>query len=144
MSPQQETVIVTGSSGLIGSPLVERLAPRFRIVGFDKEGPPHPPPVAECVCVDISSDQSVDRGLARVRYAYGERIASVIHLAAYYDFSGKPSPKYQEVTVGGTERLVRGLQAFQVEQFVFSSTMLVYAPTVPGQRISEESPSDPR
>ena len=28
---------------------------------------------------------------AAVRYAYGERLASVIHLAAYYDFSGEPS-----------------------------------------------------
>jgi hypothetical protein len=31
----------------------------------------------------------------RIRIAYGERIASVIHLAAYYDLSGEPSPLYE-------------------------------------------------
>jgi nucleoside-diphosphate-sugar epimerase len=144
MDPLKNVVLVTGSSGLIGSAAVRRFAEHFTVIGFDRAGDPHPPKEAECVCVDMTSEESVKAGLARVRYAYGERLASVIHLAAYYDFSGEPSPKYQEVTVGGTERLLRGLQAFQVEQFVFSSTMLVYAPTVPGQRISEESPLDPR
>ena len=34
-----------------------------------------------------------------VRVYDGTRLASVIHLAAYYDFSGAPSEKYEEVTV---------------------------------------------
>ena len=133
METERATVIVTGSSGLIGSAVVRRLADRFRMVGFDRSGPPHPPPTAECVCVDVASGESVRHGLERVRKGYGERIASVIHLAAYYDFSGEPSPLYQEVTVRGTERLLRGLQDFRVDQFVFSSTMLVHAPCRPGQ-----------
>jgi nucleoside-diphosphate-sugar epimerase/uncharacterized membrane protein len=135
--------VVTGSSGLIGAASVRRLAHRFRVVGFDREGDPNPPIEAECVCVDVASDESVQAGLARVRYAYGEHIASVIHLAAYYDFSGAPSPKYDEVTVRGTERLLRGLQEFEVGQFVFSSTMLVHKPSAPGERITEESPLEP-
>ena len=53
------------------------------------------------------------RGLERVRYAYGTHIASVIHLAAYYDFFGRPSAKYDEITVHGTGRLLRGLQPAQ-------------------------------
>jgi nucleoside-diphosphate-sugar epimerase len=68
----------------------------------------------------------------------------VIHLAAYYDLSGEPSPLYDEITVQGTERLLRHLQEFQVEQFVFSSTMLVHAPVSPGQLIDENSPIEPR
>ena len=67
--------------------------------------------------MDVTSDESVQAGLRRVRHGYGERIASVIHLAAYYDFSGEPSSKYEEVTIGGAERLLRGLQDFDVEQF---------------------------
>jgi nucleoside-diphosphate-sugar epimerase len=100
--------------------------------------------VAECVCVDLTSDDSVRAGLDRVRHGYGNRIASVIHLAAYYDFSGEPSPKYEEITVQGTARLLRGLKNFQVEQFVFSSTMLVHAPCEPGERINEDWPLDPK
>jgi nucleoside-diphosphate-sugar epimerase len=79
-----------------------------------------------------------------VRHGYGERIASVIHLAAYYDFSGEPSPKYEEITVQGTGRLLRGLKGFQVEQFVFSSTMLVHSPCEPGERINEDWPLNPK
>ena len=140
----RETILVTGSSGFIGSALVRRFAEAYQVVGFDRAGNPNPPIEAECVCVDVTSDESVHTGLGRVRYAYGERIASVIHLAAYYDFSGEPSPKYDEVTVRGTGRLLRGLQGFEVEQLVFSSTMLVHAPSRPGAPISEDSPLDPK
>lgn len=138
-----EIVIVTGSSGFIGRAVVSRLARQFRIVGFDREGGPHPPREAECVCVDLTSDESVHAAFERVRYAYGDKIASVMHLAAYYDFSGEPSPLYEEITVRGTGRLLRELQAFDVDQFVFSSTMLVHAPCEPGERISEDWPVEP-
>jgi len=69
----------------------------------------------------------------------------VIHLAAYYDFFGKPSPKYEETTVQGTGRLLRELRAqgFEVEQFVFSSTMLVHRPAEPGEFITEDWPIEP-
>ena len=84
MNSQKDVLIITGSSGLIGYRAVNRLAELFRVIGFDNGGPTHPPPTAECVCVDVTSDESVRKGLERVRYAYGEQIASVIHLAAYH------------------------------------------------------------
>jgi len=71
-------------------------------------------------------------------------IAFVIHLAAYYDLSGEPSPLYEQITVGGTERLQEPPKEFHAEQFVFTSMMLVHAPTERGQRINEASPIDPR
>jgi len=144
MNGQKDTILVTGSSGRIGYPLAKRLSESFNVVGFDRRAPSHPPPSAECLYVDITSDESLSRGLKAIRELHGSRIASVIHLAAYYDFSGAPSPLYEEVTVRGTERLLRMLQDFEVEQFIFSSTDLVYAPSAPGQRINEESPLDPK
>lgn len=147
MSPMSkpEVIIVTGSSGLIGSAAIRRLADGYRMVGFDRAGGSHhPPPMAECVCIDLTEEDSLALGLERVRYGYGERIASAIHLAAYYDFSGEPSPLYEQITVRGTERLLKALRGFQVEQFVFSSTLLVHAPCQPGQRITEEWPLEPK
>lgn len=107
-----EVVIVTGSSGLIGTQIIKRLSKKFNVVGLDRDGNPHPPIEAECVCFDITSEESIKRAMERVSYAYGEKIASVIHLAAYYDFSGKPSSLYEEVTVKGTEKFVKVLQDF--------------------------------
>src|ERR671918_2330346 len=143
-SEQKPVVLITGSSGLIGYSLCQALAKSYQVIGFDRDGYPYPPPEAECICVDLSSDNSVQCAFERVRYAYGDRIASVIHLAAYYSFSGEPSPLYDEITVRGTGRLLRALRAFDIEQFVFSSTMLVHAPCEPGKRINEDWPLDPK
>ncbi len=134
---EPEVVIVTGSSGFIGSAVVKRLAERYRVIGFDRDATPHPPAQAECVCIDLTDDASVRAAFQRVRAAYGEKIASVIHLAAYFDLTGEPNEKYETVTVQGTERLLAELKSFQVEQFVFASTMLVHAPTRSGRPIDE-------
>lgn len=139
-----EVVVLSGSSGFIGRPVIRRLAHGFRMIGLDRAGWPHPPREAECICIDLTSDREVTAAFERIRYAYGDRIASVIHLAAYYDFSGEPSPLYDEITVRGTGRLLRALHAFDVDQFVFSSTMLVHAPCERGERITEEWPLDPK
>ncbi len=144
MSEQKGTILITGTSGRIGYPLAKRLAESFNVVGFDRRAPSHPPPSAECLYVDLTSDASLRRGLHAIRELHGNRIVSVIHLAAYYDFSGAPSPLYEEITVRGTERLLRMLQDFEVEQFIFSSSDLVYAPSAPGQRINEDSPLQPK
>ncbi|MCT7377431.1 SPW repeat domain-containing protein [Chelativorans salis] len=144
MNSRQDVVIVTGSSGFIGSTLVKKLADRFVPVGLDLFVPEHTPADAEYIHIDLTSDESVGQALGQVRERYGDRIASVIHLAAYFDLTGEPDPKYEAVTVRGTERLLRALQDFEVEQFVFSSTMLVHAPGKKGQPINEDWPLDPK
>jgi nucleoside-diphosphate-sugar epimerase len=141
-------VIVTGASGLLGTPICERLAgDGYRVFGLDRAEAPHPHPAAEAVPLDVTSDDSVTEALrtVRTRLGGGDRLASVVHLAAYYDFAGEPSPLYEQVTVRGTERLLRGLRdAFAaIEQFVFSSTMLVHAPCELGERIDEDWPIQP-
>jgi len=146
MKTESGIVLVTGSSGTIGHAVMHRFAGRFEsLVGFDREAPKPAPPNCTHISVDITSDESVREGLRVLREHHGAHIASVIHLAAYYDFSGAPSEKYDEVTVQGTGRLLRGLRetGFQVDQFVFSSTMLVHQPAEPGQFINEDWPIGP-
>ena len=145
MDTQKETILVTGTSGRLGYPVAQKLAASYNVVGFDRRAPSHPPPTAECLYVDLVSEESVRRGLQAILDLHGPHLASVIHLAAYYDFSGMPSPLYDEVTVQGTARLLELLQelGFQVDQFIFSSTELVHAPSRPGERITEDSPLRP-
>jgi nucleoside-diphosphate-sugar epimerase len=145
MVEQRDIVVVTGSSGFSGRALTDRLARRHVVVGLDRHEPPRLPPRATFERIDVTSDASVRDTLARVRARHGSRIASVIHLAAYFDLTGEPSPKYEAITVRGTGRLLRELQgSFTVEQFVFVSTMLVHAAGRPGERIDESRPLDPK
>ena len=137
-------VLVTGGSGFIGSAVVERLSNRYRVVTLDRPDPGGAEKRTDFVPVDLGSDASVKKALTTVRQHYGGRIASVVHLAAYYDISGEPNPLYDKITVQGTRRLIDGLQDFDVEQFVFASTMLVHRPTYErGARMNESQPIDP-
>jgi nucleoside-diphosphate-sugar epimerase len=129
----KDIILVTGSCGRIGSQVVQRLSKEFDVFGFEL-------PTVSCnqqiIHVDLSSDESVKEAFSKVP---DRKIASVIHLAAYYSFDQKHSPLYDKVTVQGTERLLKGLADFDVDQFIFSSTMLVHAPTAPGKPITEDS-----
>ncbi len=141
---ERDVVLVTGASGFIGSAVVRKLANSYRVVGLDRAGGRELPGSAASIDMDLGSDESVQTALDEVRERFGPRIASVIHLAAYYDVSGKPNPLYEKITVEGTRRLSGGLKAFEVEQFVYASSMLVHRPTErPDERIDEDSPIDP-
>ncbi len=137
-------VIVTGSCGRIGSNVVRKLDPDFQIVGFELLKALYAAADEELVPVDLTSDESVHQAFTHIKDRYGTKIVSVIHLAAYYSFDQKHSPLYEKVTVQGTERLLKALQNFELEQFIFSSTMLVYAPTEPGHPINEGSLVSPK
>lgn len=139
-----DIVLVTGASGYIGRAVLTRLAKRYTVVALDRAGPRNPPAAVESIDIDLTSDASVSAALQRVRAGYGGHIASVIHLAAYFDLEGTPNRDYERITIRGTQRLLHELQAFEVEQFVFASTLLVHAPGRPGQLINEESPLDPK
>ncbi|MER9233427.1 NAD-dependent epimerase/dehydratase family protein [Mesorhizobium sp. M0622] len=136
------TVLITGSSGFLGQAIARGLMERYDIIGLDVAR--RPLPGVETIEIDITSDASVAKALAEVRERSGGRIASVIHLAAYYDTTGEDNPKYGAVTVEGTRRLLNALRGLETEQFVFSSTLLVHAPSpAKGAKIDEESPIDP-
>ncbi len=139
---KKELIIVTGSCGRIGTEVVKRLNAKYTVVGFDLLSCPLPGQ-DDLIQVNLASDESVKHAFDQIQSRYGTSIASVIHLAAYYSFSEKSSPKYQEITVKGTERLLDCLKRFEVEQFLFTSTMLIHAPTAPGKPITEESPIAP-
>ncbi len=142
MKSQPGIVLITGCNGRIGSAVMQRMTGRFTdVVGLDRTAPMPPPPGCVRIAVDIASEESTQEGLRILREHHGTHLAAVIHLAAYYDFLGKASPLYEQITVEGTRRLLRALRAgFEVEQFIFSSTMLVHRPGEPGQFITEDWP----
>lgn len=138
MASQKPVVLITGAEGRIGSAIAAALEDAYTVVGFERKCRGE-----NCINVDITSDEALGKGMDELRKRHGNRIASVIHLAAFYDFSGEPHPMYEEVNVKGTRRLLQALQSFEVEQFIYASTMLVHAPATPGRPINEDSPLQP-
>lgn len=140
-APERPIVLITGAAGNIGSALVAALEPRYQPVGLDLEGKEAACPL---IGVDLTRQSSVDLAMKTFRDRYGGEIAAVVHLAAYFDFSGEDSPLYEAVNVEGTRHLLRALQDFAVGQFLYSGTMLVHRPGAPGLPVTEETEIDPR
>ena len=134
-------VLLTGAAGDIGSVLTARLSERYQVVGLDLEGLE-----ADCelVPVDLANPESVELALGRIAERHGRRIAAVIHLAAYFDFTGEEHPAYGAVNVEGTRNLLRALQSFDVGIFLYSGTMLVHKPGTPGVPIVENAAIEPK
>ncbi len=145
MSSIREVVLVTGSNGLIGSTLTNQLSMRFDVVGCDVDQPLlQRPGGTEEVYLNLGCKENIQLAVKYLRESHHAPIASVIHLAAYYDFSGEESPRYEEINIEGTARFLAELRRVMVEQIIYSSTMLVYAPCQPGERINEDSPLKPQ
>ncbi|MEN9653890.1 MAG: hypothetical protein RL235_2 [Chlamydiota bacterium] len=136
----RELVVITGASGRIGSRLARALAPVYDVIGLDLH-PARQASGALHISTDITSDESVRSALHEIAKKRGKQIASFVHLAAYYSFSGSASNQYERITLQGTRRILESLKGWQVDQFVFSSTMLVHAPSE--SKIDEESPLKP-
>lgn len=133
-------VLVTGASGNIGNNLCTALKENYTVVGLDIRLCKAADDSYKC---DLTSRDSIKLTLHEIKESYGEHIAAVIHLAAYFDFSGEKHPLYQKLNVEGTQVLLEELQDFDVDRFIYSSTMLVHEAGVPGQKINENTPINP-
>jgi UDP-glucuronate 4-epimerase len=129
------SVLVTGSSGFIGTHVVRHLhAAGHRVTGLDHIPPKNPLPegVAFHVC-DIRQGELPDR-----------TFDAVVHLAALAGV--RPSmdrPMEYEITnVIGTIRLLEFCRRMGVPRFVFASSSSVYGPETP-LPACEDHPADP-
>jgi UDP-glucose 4-epimerase len=125
-------VLVTGSSGLVGQAVVERLAGEHEIVSLSRGAAP----VAggEHVSADIGR-----AGLAGELAAAMPRCDAIVHTAAALD---PQSPEVVLTNCLGTLELVRLAQFWEVEQLAFTSSISVIG--VPDRLpIDENHPVDP-
>lgn len=102
-------VVIAGCSGLIGSRLTRALCGEYRVAGLDIEPPKVSEPGSPWTECDMTDDEGVAAALNWVSSQFGNQIASVIHLAAYDEFSGEPCPLYRELIMEGARRLLRHL-----------------------------------
>lgn len=139
MEQKNGFILITGCSGRIGFRCAERLSKKYQIIGVDVYLVGYLEGVA-LVGMDLSSEKNLEKGLELIHSHFGNRVISVIHLAAYYSFTKGHWDLYEKITINGTRNLLKKLkEKFEVEQFIFSSTMLVHAPCERNQKITEDS-----
>ncbi len=133
-------ILVTGCSGRIGSRVIDFFADEYQVIGFDMVPPKKPHPKMEFMKMDLSSEEAIAKVFKTVKEKFGDHVISMVHLAAYYSFTGDHPELYDKITVRGTERMLHHMQDFNCEQFIFSSTQLVMDVCKVGETINEDSP----
>ncbi len=137
-------LVLTGASGFVGQRLLELLAPAWRIEAVDlrSQGESRAPRHEnvrwhQLDLADGDATGAFCRGLA------GDGgVTAVVHLAAYYDFTGDYHPEYARTNVGGLRNLLAGCAPLGVRRFVFASSLAACRFPPPGGVVDERSPAD--
>jgi nucleoside-diphosphate-sugar epimerase len=133
------TVFITGATGFIGSWLVHQLVGRGHVVhALTRRGKPRPPPGfsngegpdwdhpnVRLMNGDITDRKSLRRGMAGCSQVY--------HLAGYAKNWARDPKAYMDVNVGGLCNVCDVAAELKVERVVWTSTLLTFGPTKPGQ-----------
>lgn len=137
-------LVITGASGFLGRHLIAALRERYRLFCLARRSqhlvgvPRHKN--LRWFQVDIGDEDPLARvfrdlqGLRAPRY--------VIHLAAYYDFTGESHPEYLRTNVLGLRNLLEQCKAFHPTRFVFASSVAASAFPPEGSVLTETSPAD--
>ena len=141
MPDDKPVVLITGVAGDVGDAIVSALGDVYAIVGMDQGGKAASVPIIDA---DLTADASVVQAFEEFQNQHGGHIASVIHLAGYFDFTGKDDPLYHSLNVDGTRRVMEQLKRFRVEQFIYAGTMLVHEAVKPGEHFDESRELEPR
>jgi len=140
-----KTVFVTGTTGFIGSKLVDILLERgFRVRGLCRQKTPltlsdreavlkkfENHPNFQCVDGDITDPESLRRGMQGCDF--------VFHLAAYAK-NWSPDPAiYTQINIDAMRSVFQIAKEFQVQKIVWTSTIVTFGPTKPGEVRNENS-----
>lgn len=116
MTPARPTVLLTGSTGVIGSSLLPALTDRYNVIALVHQ---RRPAGATCVEGDLTRP---GLGLdADQRIALTDSIDVVVHCAALTDFAPPDLNSFTDVNVQGTRRILRLAQEAKAPVVLLSS-----------------------
>ena len=119
---KNKKVLVTGSSGFLGSHIVDCLIDRgYDVIGLDLQESNYNQGLKDFYCIDILDYKSIERSLKGCDYVY--------HLAGIADIG--ESVENPEKTINGniigTLNLLKASLKLSIERFIFASTIYVYS-----------------
>ena len=119
---KNKQVLVTGSSGFLGSHIVDcLLASGYDVSGFDLEESNYQQGLTQFYCGDVLDYEAVHTAVNGCNYVY--------HLAGVADISkSMESPdKTVKVNILGTQNILKASAEHRIERFIFASTIYVYS-----------------
>lgn len=136
------TIVVTGAAGFLGRRLVLRLRASYRVIAVDWHARPQPDvdvhENVRWINLDVADDDAVRELLGQVKREGGAD--ALVHLAAFYDFTGEEHPEYQRTNVGATRILLERSTELGLKRFIFASSVAACDFNEPGRPITEETP----
>ncbi|MGR3293603.1 MAG: NAD-dependent epimerase/dehydratase family protein [Candidatus Scalindua sp.] len=135
----KQTVLITGASGFIGTALIARLNKKYYIIGIDTILHKDRDSSVLWYKVDISDKKLLRDIFHEIKVKAPGRIDYVFHLAAYYDMTNNESWMYREANQNGTRYLLDNLVPFNVKNFIFTSSTVVFKPTTGDDKLNENS-----
>jgi nucleoside-diphosphate-sugar epimerase len=139
-----ESLVLTGASGFVGRHLLDDLKSDYRIFAIARRsqhdcGAPVHPNIA-WMRVDIAEREDLARTFREIATAGGAKV--LVHLAAYYDFTGRHHPEYRRTNVDGTRNVLEAAREAGVGGFVFASSVAACAFPRPEGAVDELTPAD--
>ena len=135
-------IVITGSSGYLGSALCADLDRDHRIVGIDRR-PPSPAlraaaPRAAWETLDISDAAGVSDAFQRARHSFG-KIDFVIHFAVYYHYGRGWRREYDLHNIQGTRNVIATACRERAGRFLFAASIAALRPPPPGAALTEDA-----
>src|SRR5512147_886513 len=90
--------------------------------------------------IDLRDRASVAGAFRRIREEGGADF--VVHLAAYYDFTGEPHEDYQRTNVDALRSVLEECRQLRLRRFVFASSLAASEFPPSGIRLTEASPAN--
>jgi nucleoside-diphosphate-sugar epimerase len=140
----KSAIIITGASGLIGRHLIDEFKQDMLIFALARRSqrecdiPPHENII--WMRADIADLRELTKIFDEIKQTNGAKY--LIHLAAYYDFTGLPHPEYHRTNVVGTRNILYVAESLDLSLLIFASSVAACSFPPLGSVINEKSPAD--
>ncbi|HUV31366.1 MAG TPA: NAD(P)-dependent oxidoreductase [Acidobacteriota bacterium] len=144
MTGRLPSIVITGASGFVGRHLLDDLKSEYRIFAIARRSQHecNAPVHANIAWIraDIADFAGIARAFREIATAGGADY--LIHLAAYYDFTGKKRPEYRRTNVEGTRYILDLAASLNLKLFVFASSVAACSFPKKDEVVNEASPPD--